>query len=131
MTTFICAQSGLSQTKRRSIPFTGLCRMTRIHTVSAINFKSLPSFRHDLEAVTIIVGDNFTNKTAILQAVQLGLLGWLPGIPKTNQGVWSMSSGNPMAVELRLADGKKIEREFVQKGASINRTETVPPAFTV
>ena len=104
--------------------------MTRIATVSATNLK-VPLFRYDLGPVSVIVGSNFVGKSAVLQAVQLGLLGWIPGLAKTNDGIFSLSCGQSISVQLRLSDGKKIEREFVSKGGSVNRTETVPPGFVV
>src|SRR5438045_7546804 len=102
----------------------------RITHVSAVNVKA-PSFQHELGAVNVIVGNNFSFKTAILEAIRLGLLGFVPGLPRTNQGIFSLSSGPSMSVQLRLSDGRKIEREFVRKGAAINRTDCVPPAFKV
>ena len=95
----------------------------RITTLSAQNVK-IPCFRHDLSAVTVLVGSNFVGKSARLDALRLGLLGFVPGLPRTNAGIFNLSCGKEMSVELRLSNGKKIERKFVAKDGSINRIET-------
>ena len=99
----------------------------RIDTVSAVNFKSKPTFSYKLGAVSVVIGDNFRNKTAILQAIQLGLLGWVPGgIPKTNAGIFSLSCGGEMSVELTFSDGRRITRGYEQKGETVKALALEP-----
>ncbi len=99
-----------------------------ITTLSATNLK-VPTIRHDLGPVNVLVGDNYAGKSARLDALRLGLLGWCPGLPKTNQGVWSLSCGSAMSVRLDLSDGTVIERTYTQSGQSIKATENIVEAF--
>src|SRR5438477_8179099 len=100
--------------------------MNRIATLSAENVKC-PLIRHDLSAINVIVGQNFSWKTARLEAIRLGLLGFVPGLPKINAGIFQLSCGPKMSVELRLTDGTKILRTFVKKNGSVNAAHTVEP----
>ncbi len=113
--------------------------MNRIVELSAVNIK-VPSFKYQLEAVNILVGNNFVGKSAVLQAIQLGLLGYVPGgIPKTNAGIFSLSCGSLMSVTLRIADPTArptdctiITRSFEQRGESVKAAESITPkGFTV
>lgn len=104
--------------------------MTRLASIQAVNVKS-PAFRYDLSAVNVVTGPNYGFKTAILQAVQLALLGYVPSLPKTNAGIFSLSCGQAMEVEARLTDGKVLTRSFVQKGGTIKASHLVPDKFVV
>lgn len=96
----------------------------RIASLTAHNIKC-PSFSHDIGAVTVLVGDNASGKSARLEAIRLGLLGFVPGLPKTNAGIFSLSCGSTMSVSLRLTDGTIIERTYTQKGDSIKATDKI------
>lgn len=93
----------------------------KIESIEAVNLKT-QHFKHDLGAVTILVGDNYAGKSARLEAIRLGLLGWCPGLPKTNAGIFSLSCGAEMKVELKMTGGKYISRHLVQKGDKITFT---------
>src|SRR5436190_1065623 len=99
----------------------------RISTLSAENVKC-PVIRHDLSAVNVIIGKNYAYKSARLEAIRLGLLGYVPGLPKTNAGVFSLSCGSTMSVKLQLTDRTLIERSYTQKGASITANENIVEA---
>ena len=49
----------------------------KIKTLKAHGLKS-GDFTHDLAPVNVIVGDNFKGKTSRLEAIRLGLMGYLP-----------------------------------------------------
>ncbi len=105
----------------------------RIESIEAVNLK-VPSFHHDIGAVTIFCGNNYAGKSARLEAIRLGLLGWCPGLPKTNAGIFSLSCGAEMGVTLRLSDGITVTRHYSQKGESVKAIEMangfeVPPVL--
>lgn len=87
------------------------------------------NFKYELGDVNIITGKNFAGKSAVTDAIRLGLLGYLPEHPKTNQGIFSLSSETEMSVSLELFDGLKISREWVEKGKSVSCKEEVPKGF--
>lgn len=105
----------------------------KIESIAASNLKA-PSFKHELGAVNILVGDNYSGKSARLEAIRLGLLGFVPGLPKTNAGIFSLSCGSQMGVTLRLSDGTDVTRHYSQKGETIKAVEManglkVPPVL--
>jgi len=81
-----------------------------ITRVKASNVKGL-SFDDALEPITLLTGANHTGKTARLDAIRIGLLGYHPRLPQTNQGTFKLAGGSPMLVDLWL-DDDKIKREW-------------------
>jgi uncharacterized coiled-coil DUF342 family protein len=67
-------------------------------------FKLLP--------LTYISGKNHSNKTTIIDAIQVALLGYHPALPKTAAGVLELGDGNGVSVVLEFADGTKVSRGF-------------------
>lgn len=51
-----------------------------------------------------LFGKNGAGKSTVLQAVQLALLGYIPGYPKTNEGIFKHARSKMMAVTLTLSD---------------------------
>ena len=91
----------------------------RIATVSAQNFKGR-SFIHHLGAVTIFHGDNGVGKSAIIEALRLGMLGYDPRVPKKKPDIFrAFASGAAMKVEVEFEGGKVNKIDLVDKGNSI------------
>lgn len=74
------------------------------------------------DGVTYFVGENGAGKSTILEAIQLGLLGYIPGYAKTNEAIMKHSSGLAMSVSLELEDGVIINRSWVRSGSSVKAT---------
>ena len=69
--------------------------------ITAENVKGR-SFKFDLHQGTFLVGDNFAGKTAIIEAIRLALMGYIPEIGKTAKATWELSSGPRMTARLDL-----------------------------
>lgn len=70
-------------------------------TIGLLNVKGVTG-SFDLAPITVVTGSNSTGKTAILNAVTLALIGYVPGVGKKPGSTFSLSSGERMAV---VADG--------------------------
>lgn len=84
--------------------------------------------------ITYINGKNGAGKSTILQAIQLGLLGYIPGYPKTNEGVFRHARSKCLSVTLTLDDGGvefNIVRSWTADGQSVKYSETIPPALNL
>jgi hypothetical protein len=53
-----------------------------------------------LPAVSVVVGENFSGKSAILTALRLALIGYDPALGKTPGATWQLSGGTEMSVSL-------------------------------
>lgn len=67
--------------------------------------------------VTYFVGENGAGKSTILEAIQLALLGYIPGYAKTKEGIIKHASGKFMEVNLTLDSGIVINRTWVKSGS--------------
>ncbi len=102
---------------------------TTIETIAGVNVKGR-NFRHELRPLTCIAGGNATGKTAITDAIQIALLGYLPALgkkPGCTIELAPMTAGT-MEVEATLTTGDRIRRTFTRTktGAGAETTGTAP-----
>lgn len=74
------------------------------------------------EGVTYFVGQNGAGKSTILEAIQLGLLGYIPGYAKTNEAIMKHASGPSLSISLTLDNDIVINRTWVRSGSSVKST---------
>lgn len=85
-----------------------------ISSIAAKGFKGLPDFETKLERLTLLTGPNGAGKTARSHALALAILGYVPGIAKTNRDIMAtFGNGNKLVVEVRR-DGVRCSRGFFQ-----------------
>ena len=73
-------------------------------------------------------GKNGAGKSTILQAIQLALLGYIPGYDKTSKSIYQHSNSKTMTVTLELLDRGniiRIERSWTKVGQSIKSDNTI------
>lgn len=73
-------------------------------------------------------GKNGAGKSTILQAIQLALLGYIPGYDKTSKSIYQHSNSKSMTVTLELLDRDniiRIERSWTKVGQSIKSDNTI------
>lgn len=101
-----------------------------ITQISAINMKGR-NFSVPLSPANLICGDNFSHKTAILDAIMLGLLGYHPRLAKTNQGTWELAGkGKELGITLGINDGTIVQHTWTH-GKSISYKGGVPTNVAV
>lgn len=91
-----------------------------INHIDYINVKNR-SGSHDLAPFQAIVGPNFSGKTAVADAIKIGLLGHHPDLGSTGAATMQLTSADSMAVALHTKDGV-ISRSWVRKGKSVKAT---------
>lgn len=86
--------------------------------------------KYNLSDFTYIYGKNGSGKSTILQAIQLALLGYIPGSKKTNEGIFAHCNCNYMYVKLTLTcntNSFSILRSYSKsKSGSISKIEEMP-----
>lgn len=98
----------------------------KVYNIHKYKFKEM-----NFDDVTYLVGANGAGKSTILEAVQLGLLGYIPGENKTNASIFSHSSGPTMSVELKIDAGDEgeiiVTRTFTKSGKSVRSDVSISP----
>src|SRR5688572_13443394 len=86
---------------------------------------------------TMIIGDNFQGKSALLCALRLAVFGFLPH-PRRDKMVPPMdiASADSMSVAIQLSDGSGISREWTRKNGKVTSTsnpaiDTLAPAILI
>ena len=85
-----------------------------ISSISAKSFKGLPDFETKLERLSLLCGPNGVGKTARAHALQLAVLGFVPGLAKTNRDIMAtLGNGEKLVVEVRH-NGVRCSRGYFQ-----------------
>ncbi len=94
----------------------------RITTLRTAGVKSAQTSTHSLAPVTVITGDNFAGKTARLDALRLGLIGYLPELGKRPGDTFTLAANGEMSVGLTFDDGSVISRGWRRERGSVKAT---------
>lgn len=97
--------------------------ITGMHNIDRATF--------NLKDFTYLYGKNGVGKSTVLQAVQLALLGYIPGTNKTSQAIFTHANGDMMEVELELEDAGRtfaIRRTYQKSKSTIKYSLTTIPA---
>lgn len=93
-------------------------------------FHNIHRGEYSFDDVNYLYGRNGAGKSTALQAVQLGLLGYVPGTNKTKQGVFTHANSRAMAIKVILDDnGQKIsiERIWTMSKNSVSEEINIDP----
>lgn len=86
--------------------------------------------KYDFTNVNYFYGKNGSGKTTVLQAVQLALLGYIPGTNKKAQDIFTHSCAPEMKVSLVFDNGYNITRSYKKNGQSVkSETKCIPDGF--
>ena len=101
--------------------------MSHVSRVLVNGLKGL-SKEFTLSPLTFIHGPNRSNKTTIIDAIQLALLGYHPSLPKRPGDILDLASGEEMSVSLTFADGRGVTRSYLKakKSASVSPADYAP-----
>jgi len=82
---------------------------------------------YDISNLTYLHGPNGVGKSTVMQAIQLALLGYIPGTAKTKAELFRHANNHTMAVTLNLSDGVSIRRIWTGSGSTINSIVEITP----
>ena len=66
-----------------------------------------------------LIGPNGAGKSTVLEAIQLAILGYIPGYAKTNEAIMRHSNGGILSVTATFDDGSELDRTWVRSGSSV------------
>lgn len=93
--------------------------------IERLNLQAFKGCTRTIEpaAFTIIAGPNSTGKTAIRDAIVIGLTGEHPQHGKTGPGLFALSSASTMSIQLN-GPGLDVNRQWTKKAKSVKATAT-------
>ncbi len=94
-----------------------------IQTLNLQGIKAIDR-RIDLAPLTLIAGPNASGKTAILEAIRFVLLGYVPGVGKTNQAIFDLAGSASMGAEILMNNGQSYGRSLALNGSSVKSSDT-------
>lgn len=98
-------------------------QITGMHKVYAAEY--------NLADLNYLQGPNGVGKSTVLQAIQLALLGYIPGMNKTNEGIFANANSNTLSVSASLVDDDgtpiKVTRKWKRTAKNIISSVEVTP----
>lgn len=103
--------------------------MLKIQSVEIEGFHNVDKKHYEFKNINYLKGPNGSGKSTVLQAIQLALLGYIPGSNKTKEGIFRHSNGKVLAVTLNITGDEdiKISRIWSGTGNSISSVLDVEP----
>ena len=100
----------------------------KLRSIRIVNMHNVEDKTYDLSSgFTYFNGPNGAGKSTILEAIQLVILGYIPGYAKTNEAILKHSSANQLQVIGTFDDGSVVTRTWTRSGSSVSADiETVP-----
>ena len=99
----------------------------KIKSIHIIGMHKVADKTYNLNDLTYLFGKNGAGKSTVLQAIQLALLGYIPGTDKNKTAIFRHANGLNMSVELTFDDETTIQRSWVNTGKTIEATVTMKP----
>lgn len=104
--------------------------MIKIKSVTIEGMHNVDKRTYTFRDVNYLYGNNGAGKSTVLQAIQLALLGYIPGMNKTKESIFSNSNSHTMAVTLNLVKDSEVitvQRIWNNAGKSVNSVINTTP----
>lgn len=100
----------------------------KIQSIYIKGMHNIDELRLKVGNFAYLFGNNGVGKSTVMQAIQLALLGHIPGTDKTKSAIFKHANGADMVVRLQFDDGTAIERTWKQVGKDLAVTASCSPA---
>lgn len=93
----------------------------KIDSLMITGMHNIPKTKiYSMDDMCYIYGANGAGKSTVLQAIQLALLGYIPGTDKNKTAIFRHANGCKMSVDIVFDTGDRISRTWTKNGATIN-----------
>lgn len=103
----------------------------KLKTIKIEGMHNVKNKIYDISGFRYFYGPNGAGKSTVLQAVQLALLGYIPGTDKTKSAIFKHSNGVNLSVVLTIDDNGNeilISRNWEKTGKEITTSSEITPA---
>lgn len=83
--------------------------------------------KYTFNNLTYLYGPNGSGKSTVLEAIQLALLGYIPGMNKKNDAIFKHANSSVMRISLMFDNGSSVERRFINTGKGISTSVITDP----
>lgn len=101
-----------------------------IKSVTIEGMRNVKYKKYEMSDLVYLHGPNGSGKSTVLNAIQLCLLGYIPGTAKSNAAIMEHANGNRIEVTVELADADwgvqtmELTRTFERKGRTVTSNFT-------
>ena len=105
----------------------------KVKRVIIEGFHNVSNKVYDFESVNYLHGKNGAGKSTVLQAIQLGLLGYVPGSNKTSKGVFAHANSNTMSIVVILVDdnNNQVSVQRVWNNGKATGVTVIPESYSI
>ena len=101
----------------------------KIQSVQISGMHNVEARTYDFNDIAYLFGKNGAGKSTVMQAIQLAILGYIPGTDKTNTAIFRHANCDMMSVSVTFDNGQKVTRLFKRSGNSVKVT-VLPDNFS-
>ena len=94
----------------------------KIKSVQISGMHNVEARTYDFNDIAYLFGKNGAGKSTVMQAIQLAILGYIPGTDKTNTAIFRHANCDMMSVSVEFDNGQKVTRLFKKSGNSVKVT---------
>lgn len=94
----------------------------KITSVQISGMHNVEARTYDFNDIAYLFGKNGAGKSTVMQAIQLAILGYIPGTDKTNTAIFRHANCDMMSVSVTFDNGQKVTRLFKKSGNGVKVT---------
>ena len=94
----------------------------KIQSVQISGMHNVEARTYDFNDIAYLFGKNGAGKSTVMQAIQLAILGYIPGTDKTNTAIFRHANCDMMSVSVTFDNGQKVTRLFKRSSNSVKVT---------